>query len=386
MIELAHNGGTSAGTDGQEGRFTNNEGRKEAGGARASVPWVAMNDSQLLSAFQELHREPPKARKRQTLIFDACQLGVMLRAVAFVEAAMAVGAMFHANGLLPWLERFALLSGAAVPGTLGWLVVTCSAKRLLARLPSPVQQGIGVLLGSVSGLYGCALLALMGPAGPVPWLASAMAGALLSAVLVGALVLRAKGRMPAETAARLAELQARIRPHFLFNSLNSAIALVREDPGKAETLLEDLSELFRHALVSKGDSATLAEEVQVARHYLAIEEIRFGERLRVEWSIDPRAGSARVPALFLQPLVENAVKHGVEPSPTGADVKISTQRRGSVVVIKVTNSVPAGQGKPGHGVALENVRDRLRLLHDVQGQFQTALLDGLYQVRMEVPA
>jgi two-component system sensor histidine kinase AlgZ len=347
---------------------------------------MAMNDSQLLSAFQELHREPPRARKRQTLIFDACQLGVMLRAVLFVESAMAVGAMFQASGVLPWLERFALLSGAALPGTLGWLVITCSAKRLLARLPSPVQQGIGVVLGAVSGLYGCALLALMGPVGPVPWFASAMAGALLSAVLVGALVLRAKGRMPAETAARLAELQARIRPHFLFNSLNSAIALVREDPGKAESLLEDLSELFRHALVSKGDSVTLAEEVQVARHYMAVEQIRFGERLRVEWAIDPRAGSSRVPALFLQPLVENAVKHGVEPSPTGADVKISTQRRGSVVVIKVTNSVPAGQGKPGHGVALENVRDRLRLLHDVQAQFQTALVDGLYQVRMEVPA
>lgn len=346
-----------------------------------------MNDSQLLSAFQELAREPlRKAKKRQNLIFDACQLGVMLRAVLFVEAVMAVGAMFHSTGLLQWLERFALLSGAALPGTLGWLVVTCSAKRLLARLPSWVQQAIGILLGAISGLYGCGLLALVGTAQPVPWLASAMTGALLSAVMVAALVLRAKGRMPAETAARLAELQARIRPHFLFNSLNSAIALVREDPGKAETLLEDLSELFRHALVSKGDSVTLAEEVQVARHYMAIEEIRFGDRLRVEWSIDPRAGSARVPALFLQPLVENAVKHGVEPSPTGADVKITTQRRGSVVVIKVTNSVPAGQGKPGNGVALENVRDRLRLLHDVQGQFQTALIDGLYQVRMEVPA
>jgi two-component system, LytTR family, sensor histidine kinase AlgZ len=93
-----------------------------------------------------------------------------------------------------------------------------------------------------------------------------------------------------------------------------------------------------------------------------------------------------VPALFLQPLVENAVKHGVEPSPTGADVKVSTQKRGSVVVIKVTNTVPSGQGRPGHGVAQDNVRDRLRLLHDVQAQFQTALIDGLYQVRMEVPA
>jgi two-component system sensor histidine kinase AlgZ len=347
-----------------------------------------MDDSKLLSAFQELSRAPaPKvAPPRHDLIFDACQLGVVLRAVLFVEAVMAVGAMFGTRGAVDWVARMALLSGAALPATLGWLVVTCSCKRLLARLPSTPQQAIGIGLGALAGVYGCALLALVGAPSPVPWLASGFAGALLSSVLVAALVLRAKGRMPAETTARLAELQARIRPHFLFNSLNSAIALVRQDPARAETLLEDLSELFRHALVSKGASVTLAEEVRVARHYLAIEQVRFGERLRVEWSVDPRAGSAKVPPLFLQPLVENAVKHGVEPSASGADVKVTTQRRGSTVVVRVTNTVPAGQGRPGHGVALENVRDRLRLLHDVQAQFQTALIDGLYQVRIEVPA
>ena len=347
-----------------------------------------MDDSQLLSAFQELSREqqPKVAPPRHQAIFDACHVGVVLRAVLFVESVMAVGAMFGAESVLQWVQRLAMLSAAALPGALGWLVVTCSCKWLLARLHPVAQQGFGITLGVVCGLYGCGILALVAGPGQVSWVASGFAGALLSSAMVAALVLRAKGRMPAETTARLAELQARIRPHFLFNSLNSAIALVREDPAKAETLLEDLSELFRHALVSKGDSATLAEEVQVARHYLAIEQVRFGERLRVEWSIDPRAGSARVPALFLQPLVENAVKHGVEPSPTGADVKVTTQRRGSTVVIRVTNTVPAGQGRRGHGVAQENVRDRLRLLHDVQAQFQTALIDGLYQVRMEVPA
>jgi two-component system sensor histidine kinase AlgZ len=199
-------------------------------------------------------------------------------------------------------------------------------------------------------------------------------------------LLRSKLLTPAANAARLAELQARIRPHFLFNSLNSAIALVRDEPAKAEALLEDLSELFRYALVEQGTTVRLSQEVAVARHYLDIEQVRFGDRLRVEWAIDPEADDAKVPPLFLQPLVENAVKHGVEPSPTGAQVKVSTQRRGGVVVIKVTNTVPGGQGEPGHGVAQDNVRDRLRLLHDVEAQFQTILKDGLYQVRMEVPA
>src|SRR6185369_10061553 len=247
------------------------------------------------------------------------------------------------------------------------------------------QQLFGVSLGAVAGIYGCALMALVGFGTEAPWVASAFSGALLAAALVAALVLRAKGRMPADTAARLSELQARIRPHFLFNTLNSAIALVRADPARAEAILEDLSDLFRHALMDPGGPVTLAEEVALARRYLDIEQVHFGDRLQVEWALDAAAGSARVPPLVLQPLVENAVKHGVEPSAAGAQVKVSTQRRSGTVVIKVTNTVPAGQGRPGHGVAQDNVRDRLRLLHDVQGQFQTVLKDGIYQVRIEVP-
>ena len=340
-------------------------------------------DSQILSAFQEL--PVSQAAPRRALVFDACHVGVILRAIVFVETVMAVGAMFGAATPADWLLRVSILTGAVLPSVLAWLIVACSLKRVLERLPTAGQQAAGIVLGALAGLYGSSLLAL-GGFGVVPWVASACAGAVLAAVLVAALVLRAKARMPADAAARLAELQARIRPHFLFNTLNSAIALVRDEPARAETVLEDLSELFRHALADAGDSVTLAEEVALAGRYLEIEQVRFGDRLRVEWAIDPTAGSARVPPLLLQPLVENAVKHGVEPSPGGANVRVSTQRRGGTVVIKVTNTVPGGQGSRGHGVAQANVHDRLRLLHDVQGQFQAVLKDGIYQVRMEVPA
>ncbi|HWP11957.1 MAG TPA: histidine kinase [Ramlibacter sp.] len=343
-----------------------------------------MKDSQILSAFPDANPQAPR-RPERALVFDACHVGVILRAVLFVETVMSAGAMFGAGGLADWILRVAVLSGAALPATLAWLIVACSLKQLLARLASAAQQVFGIALGALAGLYGCALMALAGFAGQAPWVASAFSGALLSAALVAALVLRAKGRMPADTAARLSELQARIRPHFLFNTLNSAIALVREDPRRAEAILEDLSDLFRHALMDPGQTVTLAEEVALARRYLDIEQVRFGERLQVEWALDGAAGVARMPALLLQPLVENAVKHGVEPSAAGAEVKISTQCRGSTVVIKVTNTVPAGQGRRGHGVAQDNVRDRLRLLHDVQGQFQTVLKNGIYQVRIEVP-
>ena len=345
-----------------------------------------MKDSQILSVFQDLAPPPPAPVPARVLVFDACHVGVVLRAVLFVEAVVAVGAMFGATTLFDWLTRLALLTGGVLPATLVWLIAACSLKKVLAHLGSSAQQVAGVGLGALAGLYGCGVLSLVGVLEPAPWLASAFSGALLSAALVAALVLRAKGKTPATTAARLSELQSRIRPHFLFNTLNSAIALVRAEPAKAEALLEDLSDLFRHALMEQGESVTLADEIALAQRYLAIEAVRFGDRLQVEWVLDAQASAAKLPPLLLQPLVENAVRHGVEPSPDGAQIRISTQRRGSTVVIKVTNTVPAGHGERGNGLALDNVRARLNLLHDVQGQFQSALKDGVFQVRIEVPA
>ncbi|MDR7306394.1 sensor histidine kinase [Rhodoferax saidenbachensis] len=345
-----------------------------------------MNDTQILSTFQDLPQEPVAAPKAPALVFDACQMGVVLRAVLFVEVAVGVASMYAASSLWDWVMRLALVTGAALPATLAWLLTACIVKRWLARMPAGVQYSVAVVLGAVAGAYGCSLLAVAGLLERSPWVASMFSGAFLSSLLVAALVMRAKGRTPADTAARLAELQSRIRPHFLFNTLNSAIALVRAEPAKAETLLEDLSDLFRHALMDQGTEVTLAEEIALAQRYMAIEKVRFGDRLDVQWSLDPEADQAKLPPLLLQPLVENAVRHGVEPSAAGAAIRISTQRRGSVVVVKVTNTVPAGQGAEGHGLALRNVQDRLSLLHDVQGQFRSGLRDGVYQVRMEFPA
>ena len=345
-----------------------------------------MKDRQILSAFQNIALAPSAPGPARVLVFDACHVGVVLRAVLFVEAVVAVGALFGASNFFDWLTRLSLFTGGVLPATLVWLIVACSLKKVLARLSTTAQQGAGVGLGTLAGLYGCGVLSMAGLLEPAPWLASAFSGALLSAALVAALVWRARGKTPAAMAARLSELQSRIRPHFLFNTLNSAIALVRAEPAKAEALLEDLSDLFRHALMEQGEFVTLADEIALAQRYLAIEQVRFGDRIQVEWALDAQASAAKLPPLLLQPLVENAVRHGVEPSPHGAQIWISTQRRSSTVVIKVTNTVPAGHGERGSGVALDNVRDRLRLLHDVQGQFRCGLVDGVYQVRIEIPA
>ena len=319
-------------------------------------------------------------------MFDACHVGVVLRAVFFVETVVGVGAMFVTNQLLEWLLHFSLLTGGVLPATLAWLIAACALKTRLAGLGYPAQWLAGIFLGALAGLYGCGLLSFMGTLQSSPWFASAAAGALMSGMLLAGLFWRARARTPAATAARLAELQSRIRPHFLFNTLNSAIALVRAEPLKAEAVLEDLSELFRSALADPAESVTLAQEIALAKSYLAIEAIRFGERLQISWQLDPHAMQARLPPLLLQPLVENAIRHGVEPSPEGAQIKISSERRGSVVLVKVSNTTPAGVGERGHGLALANVRERLLLLHDVQASFKTTYEDGVFQVRLELPA
>ncbi|HAU56993.1 MAG TPA: sensor histidine kinase [Comamonadaceae bacterium] len=351
-----------------------------------------MQETQILSTLPGTPRTEPASRHvGRALVFDACHAGVVLRAVLFVEGVLGVGAMYGADSLPEWLARLALLTGGALPATLAWLIAACSLKTVLQRLPTTGQYAAGVLLGALAGLWACGMLALVGMAPQPPWLASSASGALLSALLVAALVLRARGRTPAATTARLTELQSRIRPHFLFNTLNSAIALVRAEPAKAEALLEDLSDLFRSALVEQGEAVTLAEEIQLARRYLAIEQVRFGERLRVQWQIDPRADAAQLPPLLLQPLVENAVKHGVEPSARGGKLRVLTELRGSRVVVRITNTLPDAPppqdaASSGHGIALANVRARLALLHDVQGEFSAGVQDGLYQVRITLPA
>lgn len=353
-----------------------------------------MKDSQILSGFAELlphpPARPPVEPAPEVRVWNACQLGVVLRAVLVVQAFTAAAALFYADSNdVGWLLQTALWTAATLPATLVWLLSACALKQVIARLPLRGQWAAGVALGALAGLAGCGLLAASGLQTRVPWLGSAAAGALMAGVLVALLVWRSKAMLPAGAQARLTELQARIRPHFLFNTLNSAIALVRAEPAKAEALLEDLSELFRHALADVQADVPLSQELELAQRYLAIEQVRFGDRLRVQWDLDPKADGARLPPLILQPLVENAVKHGVEPSPSGADLRVATQRRGQVVVLKVTNTVPVGRGaspnRSGHGLALANVRERLSLLHDVEGQFRCGMVDGVYQVRLELP-
>ncbi|HEY2929216.1 sensor histidine kinase [Piscinibacter sp.] len=333
--------------------------------------------------FDALASAPPKAPST----FDVCHVGVVLRALLFVHLVMAAGVLFVASSLASWLALASAGSAVALPGVLLWLLVACLLKHPLAALPEGAQWFAASGLGAVSGLFGWGLGWFSGLDlfSGVRWLAPVLAGAGMAAAIFHWLRLRARARLPADTTARLIELQSRIRPHFLFNTLNTALSLVRLDPARAEGVLEDLAELFRVALADSGESVTLAEEVELAKRYLAIEQIRFGRRLQVSWELDPDAGSARVPPLLLQPLVENAVRHGVEPAAEGGVIRVRTRIKLGNAVVSIANSVPDAPSRPGSGMALRNVRERLRLMHDVTAQFETRHERGMFKVQIVVP-
>jgi two-component system sensor histidine kinase AlgZ len=323
-------------------------------------------------------------------VFDVCHVGVVLRALLFVHGTLAVGVLFVAGGFQDWIVRVAGGAGIALPGVLVWLLAACLLKRPLGALPLAGRWIAAVALGAVSALLAALLVGPIGPEllGPNPLLAPALAGAAMAAAVFYWLQLRADALLPADTTARLAELQSRIRPHFLFNTLNTALALVRVDPTRAERVLEDLAELFRVALGDHSDpaaSVTLGEEVELAQRYLAIEQIRFGQRLKVVWELDPDAGAARVPPLILQPLVENAVRHGIEPADAGGTIRVRTRVKLGRALVTIANSVPVTPSRPGHGIALTNVRDRLRLMHDMAAQFETRREGDVFRVQIVVP-
>ena len=322
-----------------------------------------------ISRFDPLSEERARLQTQAAAAFDVCHPALALRAVLLVQAVLVVPALAGAHSWAQWATRQAAACFGGLLATLLWLVVVCALRPRLAAL-RPVQRVVLVMaLGGAAAVAAWAPLAWAGMAADDGFALTGVLGAGVGAagLLWAWLDVRSRIWHPAHASARLAELQSRIRPHFLFNALNSALALVRVEPARAESVLEDLAQLFRVALADAGASVSLREEMDLARRYLAIEEVRFGERLAVQWQVDPRVLEARVPPLVLQPLVENAVRHGIEPAPEGGHVSISAQlQRGQVVV--VTNTLGEDAGSPGHGMALHNLRERLRLLHDVGAQ------------------
>lgn len=341
--------------------------------------------------FDPIAEERARARAQAAAAFDVCHPALALRAVLLVQGVLAIAALVMARNLADWGQRQAGHLFAGAVASLVWLVALCAVRRALRRLGSAPRAAFVLGLGAGAALVGWLplwALDMSDAAGGLRAAGVALAGAGFAALLWAWLELRARIWHPANASARLAELQSRIRPHFLFNALNTALALVRADPERAEQVLEDLSALFRVALADAGSSVGLSEEIELARAYLAIEQVRFAARLAVVWDLAPAAGAARVPPLVLQPLVENAVRHGVEPAPAGGKVWIRVEARRGQAIVTVSNTLPdepEHPGNPGHGMALHNVRERLRLLHDVAASCEVRRDGALFHARIVLP-
>ncbi len=215
-------------------------------------------------------------------------------------------------------------------------------------------------------------------------------------MIVGLLVLhylhlqyRWRQQMEAENAARLQALHSRIRPHFLFNSMNTIASLTRSDPAMAEEVVEDLADLFRVSLGEVTRFSSLERELELARQYLNIEAHRLGGRLRVEWDLVDLPQSALIPPLILQPLLENAVYHGIEPATEGGTICINGRYRRSRINLSIRNTLPETSApsshRRGNRLAVDNIRQRLAGLFDEQARLTTSRVDGEYQVRLVIP-
>lgn len=343
-----------------------------------AAPWGVSTQFDLAGAGGAV----PAAGPALPSAFDVCHVGVVLRVVLGVQLVTGLGGLFVSAGPAEALAQWAQASLVSLPASLAWLLVACAARPAVDRLPTWAQwlvaTGLGAVCGALAQWQANWLFMALEAASWSLWslLPTAAAGALLGGVGLYWLRQRARSELPAHVAARLDELQARIQPHFLFNTLNTAIALVQIDPARAEQVLEDLAELFRQALMSPSARTTLGQEIDLARRYLAIEQLRFGERLTVRWEVDPEVHDAQVPSLLLQPLVENAVRHGVEPDPRGGWLVVRARLSGDKVELGIRNSVAdeaSAQARPGHGMALRNVRQRLVLMHDVEATFEAGV-------------
>ena len=191
-----------------------------------------------------------------------------------------------------------------------------------------------------------------------------------------------------EATARLQALQARIRPHFLFNSMNTIAALIRDKPEQAESAVEDLADLFRATLVDVQRPVSLAQEIELVQRYLRIEQLRLETRLRVEWDLQDLPLQAQVPALLLQPLVENAIYHGIEPLPEGGCVRIRGRCNGDMISLSVSNPLPVGSHAARHNgnrMALDNIRERLAYAYAGHASLEVGQDAGQYEVQLQFP-
>lgn len=335
---------------------------------------------------------PETAPAERLFIPDLCAPYAVLLMVLLSELLVLV-LVLASNGLLEF--DWSLFGSSSL--LVQWIVLLsalllCSTRQLISRLRLPLATlfslglvGIATVATSVIAQHWLSFWPQV-PSDPWWTLRNLVIAIVLSAILLRYFYLRQQLQLreQLEMQARLDSLRARIRPHFLFNTLNSIASLIGTRPDTAEKAVEDLSELFRASLKESSEPTSIADELRLTRLYLDIEKLRLGDRLQVHWDVDEHVLHEPMPALVLQPLVENAVYHGISRLAAGGCVEIGVRQAGERVCITVRNPVPAEMtATPGHNMGLDSVRQRMLAIFGADTQLVAGPADGAFLVRLE---
>ncbi|MDH5245582.1 MAG: histidine kinase [Betaproteobacteria bacterium] len=314
-------------------------------------------------------------------------LGTILRIVLAVNAMTAVAALVKAPQLDLWTAHWLDLTAVVEPHLIAVLAVLYALAPWLGRQSSSTGALAVAAIVVAIGLGVHTLVAREVPEPPLAVLRHLLIALSVYATLLAYFGLRAKALSPAIAESRLQALQARIRPHFLFNSLNAVLSLIRSEPRRAEGALLDMADLFRVLMRDNRDLVPLADEIELCRQYLGLEKLRLSDRLSVEWHLKNMPGDALVPPLMLQPLLENAVYHGIEPSSTPGVVSINIFLKGGDVHAILRNPYQAEGGRhhAGNKMALANIRERLKLHFDAESSLESRVRDAAYEVHIRIP-
>ncbi len=337
---------------------------------------------------------------RETFLPDFCAGPSVLVVVVGAELLAIVLALV--GGLYDDLSvaRFARVSLFVQWVALASAGVLCLMKNRLSALPRAWASSLVVALVVVATLvFSIAwrlvlawVLATTDPAFAI-WDQRILVHVAIAAVITGIMMRyfyvqeQLKRKERAELNSRIQALQSRIRPHFLFNSMNIIASLIAVDPDTAEEVVEDMSRLFRASLKEAGHEVPLADELDLCRRYIRIEQLRLGDRLHVEWDLDGLDQDAVVvPLLTIQPLLENAIYHGIQPLPRGGTVQVRGEVRDDMVRLSVSNALPDTHSQHGgNRMALDNIRHRLTALYGERARVRSRELEDRYEVEIVYP-
>ncbi len=324
------------------------------------------------------------------VIPELCNTTALTLLVLFSQLLVVI--LMFAGGEISWV-RFGLMSLFVQ-----WVALVSAGGLCLLRKP---LEHLGLVAGACGAFVVVMAVTLMVSLlaewaierGPEP--ITRIAGQLTIAGIIAGLVLRyfyvqqrLRLQEQSELQSRIQALQSRIRPHFLFNSMNIIASLIATDPDTAESVVEDLSELFRASLNEAGNQVPITEELDLCERYIRIESLRLGDRLRLDWDVPELSAGTRIPLLTLQPLLENAIYHGIQPLPEGGTIELQLRYDDDFVIVRIVNPIPGPSQQSesaGNRMALQNIRSRLSVLYGNRATLDAEAEGSVFVTQLRFP-